>query len=349
MKLAWFRRIAVLALLFEAATAEAQNVTDVTVELTGRLQYQFNTTSVAAEPASTFETRRVRLGVELSVGEWLTGMIEPEYALGNVTLRQTWIDFAFADAVALRAGQMKKPFSLIQLTSSTQWEPIERGVRIRGLDDALDLPIVGEEQAILDALDYMSYDMGVALHGAVGPLGYEAGIYNGAGADARDRNNDKALAARLTYALPLDLPIALGAAVSKADLGDLGAEVGGTAYSLDVQAGRFRGNHPHVIAEIVTGDNHSVGDATFLAAQGMIAWFRPVESARIEGFEPVARISWGDPNRDMEDDAGTLLTPGINLYFHGRNRLMFNWDVFLPQADGIDRQHAWRAQAQLHF
>lgn len=349
MSFTWFRRIAVLALVFDAAAAEAQSVTDVTVELGGRLQYQFNTTSVDGEPASTFETRRVRIGVDLTVGDWLSGTIEPEYALGNVTLRSAWIDFALAEAVALRAGQMKKPFSLIQLTSSTQWEPIERGVRIRGLDDALDTPIIGEEQAILDALGYMSYDMGVALHGAVGSLGYEAGVFNGVGADERDGNDDKALAARLTYALPTTLPIAVGAAVSRADVGDVGAEIGGTAYSLDVQAGRFRGAHPHVIAEIVTGDNYTASDASFLAAQGMIAWFHPVEGARIEGFEPVARVSWGDPNGDVEGDAGTLLTPGINLYFHGRNRLMFNWDVFLSQADGVERQHAMRAQAQLHF
>jgi hypothetical protein len=44
-----------------------------------------------------------------------------------------------------------------------------------------------------------------------------------------------------------------------------------------------------------------------------------------------------------------LLTPGLNLHFHGRNQLMLNWDWYLPQGDVFDTHHALRAQAQLYF
>jgi hypothetical protein len=44
----------------------------------------------------------------------------------------------------------------------------------------------------------------------------------------------------------------------------------------------------------------------------------------------VARVSWGDPDGAVEGDEGVLLTPGFNVYFAGRNRLMLNWDVFVP-------------------
>jgi hypothetical protein len=38
----------------------------------------------------------------------------------------------------------------------------------------------------------------------------------------------------------------------------------------------------------------------------------------------------------------------VNLYFFGRNRLMFNWDVFLA-GDRFENENALRAQAQFYF
>src|SRR5690606_32122029 len=98
-----------------AGPVHAQSV-PITVELTGRMQFQWNTTSVEdhdiGEPiaSSTFETRRVRLGVNVAVGDWIRGFIEPEYALGNVQLRQAWMALDIDPALILRAGQVKKPF-----------------------------------------------------------------------------------------------------------------------------------------------------------------------------------------------------------------------------------------------
>ncbi len=102
-----------------------------------------------------------------------------------------------------------------------------------------------------------------------------------------------------------------------------------------------------MIGEVVTGSTLVVDDS-FLAAQGVASYFHPV-GARVDGVEPVARVSWGDARRDVEGDAGLLLTPGVNLYFFGRNRLMLNWDIFVPEGDRFETTHALRAQAQVHF
>lgn len=96
------------------------------------------------------------------------------------------------------------------------------------------------------------------------------------------------------------------------------------------------------------GENLAV-DERFIAAQLIAAVYRPLAQGRIEGIEPLARVSWGDPSRDRSGDEGLLLTPGLNLYLPGLNRLMVNWDVYLPRGSGLETAHAFRAQAQIAF
>src|SRR5215211_9119533 len=123
--------------------AAAQDRPPVTVSLHGRMQFQWNTTSVDTVeagtpttpiPWSTFETRRVRLEADVAVEEWIRGLVEVDFALGQLVLKQVWMALQFDPAFVIRAGQFKKPFSLIELKSSTQNAIIERGLRIRNLE-----------------------------------------------------------------------------------------------------------------------------------------------------------------------------------------------------------------------
>jgi hypothetical protein len=341
---------------------------DVQVRLTGRLQYQFNTTSVdegelgESIAASTFETRRVRIGVNLSYAGWITSLIEPEFALGRLQVRQAWMNLGIDPRFELQFGQFKKPFSLWQLTSSTTHPLIERAVRIRGLHDAygaIDAAgtpvlgqmdgtvILGEEQELLDRMGYDSYDMGAVAHGRLGRFEYTAGVFNGTGSDTRDETDGKGLAARVTMRLPTEAPLTVGLGVSHQEISLEEGTSDGTAYEADMEFGEFRRQGLHVLAEAVTGTNLAV-DERFRGAQAMISWFAPT-SGRIEGVEPVGRLSWGDPNVEVEGDEGLLVTPGINLYFMARTRLMLNWDVFVPADDRFETVHALRAQAQVAF
>ena len=341
----------------------------VKLTFTGRMQFQYNTTSVAlaeeASPAgSTFETRRVRLAASFVIDDWITGMVEPDFALGRLQIRQAWMELGFHPAFGLRAGQWKKPFSLIQLTSSTQTPMIERTVRIRGLDAALEetapagtltqfrgTTLLGEEQELLEVLGYDSYDMGAAVRGKVSRFGYEVGVFNGTGSDRRDENGGKTIAGRATYAVPVSVPVTLGVAVSRRDYPeetDAGIETEyGTAFEADLEVGAYRRPGVWLLAEYATGSN--LVDDDFRGAQAVATYYVPTGHERIEGVEPVFRWSYGDPNTSVEDDAGMLLTPGLNFHFHGRNKLMLNWDWYLPQGDVFANENAFRAQVQLAF
>lgn len=348
-----------------AVPAGAQQVRadDLVLDFTGRVQFQYNTTSVdeavlgfgADEPATAiFETRRMRLGAEMEYREWITGKVEVDFAGSTASLKDGWLNLGFDRALQLRAGQFKKPFSLVELTSSTKVPVIERGLRIRGLDDAVDAAggaAAGEQYWLLSEGGYADRDIGIMVHGAFGRLGYEVGTFTGEGANRSEELGSKAYAGRLTYAVVE--PLTLGAAVSMRPTGVQAAdgEVDGTAWSVDAEWGEFRGGGLWLIAELTGGDNAVLAGAdtpAMLGAQAMAAWFLPLEG-RIDGWEPALRLSWGDPDTDAADDEGMLVTPGLNLYFGGRNRLMVNGDIYLPGQAGLDAQYAARAQLQVYF
>jgi len=358
--------VLVLGLILVAAPLGAQSAARVTFG--GRAHFQWSTTSVDPGDAgsdspvasSTFETRRVRLSADVAVGDWIRGRVEPEFTLGQLDLKQAWMSFMLDSAFVVRAGQFKKPFGAINLQSSAELPVIERGVRIRGLEGALaassetsygelhDDMLVGEQHALLDGQMYAGYDQGVVLEGERGAVAWSAGAFNGSGPDTRDGNDAKSFAGRATVVVG---PMTLGGAYSHRELNWPTASAAdtrsGSAFAVDAELGGFR-RGLWLIAEAAAGDNLAT-EESFRAAHVIVAWFRRTGSARVEGVEPVARVSWGDPDDTVDGDAGVLLTPGVNLYFAGRNRFMLNWDVYVPQADDAATRHALRAQFNLHF
>jgi hypothetical protein len=283
--------------------------------------------------------------------------------MGRLTLRSAWVAFELDSALVVRAGQMKKPFGVMWLTSGTTTPVIERGVRIRGLTDALraadegtlavlrDELVVGEHYALLDVQRYTAYDMGLMLEGRRGSLAWAGGVFNGGGADTRAENAGVSGAARVTWQAPVRAPLTLGAGWSRRVMNwprAVDAETrAGNAFEVDVELGGFR-RGLWVLGEVATGDQLAA-QQRFVGAQLITAYYMGGGTGRVEGWEPVARVSYGDPDRSVAGDEGVLLTPGVNLYFVGRNRLMLNWDLYLPAGDRFDAQHALRAQVNLYY
>ncbi|MEX2281704.1 MAG: porin [Gemmatimonadota bacterium] len=370
----------VLALgISSGVTAQTIEAGALKLKLGGRVQAQFSTTSVdeselieagrrpsAPIPSSMFETRRIRLQTDLEYGDMITGKIELEFGMARVQVRETYFNMRLDPAFQFRFGQWKKPFSQLQLTSSSRWLLIERGVRIRGLNEALlaedaDTSVLtifrgnvvpGEHHDILERFGYLAYDLGAAVHGTIGNFGYQVGAFNGEGADANDQTNGKSFAARATYKLLESTPLTFGAGVSTREIRLTSNPTiqtrDGTAFEIDLELGDFRRKGLHIQAEATTGTNLAV-DETFKAAQLVAGWFQPVSGKKFEGWELAGRASWGDPIDDLDGDEGLLVTPGFNIYFTGRNRFMVNWDVYMPRGGTFENLHAFRAQAQVYF
>lgn len=359
------RRAAIWVLLILLAWpggARAQGIRagPAVLDFTGRAQLQLHTTSIGEaelgpeRPVATlaFETRRVRFGVDLAFEEWITASIEAELAGAAPRLTDGFVDLALAESFALRAGQFKKPFGLFELTSNTTIPMVERAARLRGLGDYLATP-AGDPHFLLAAGGYVGRDIGVMAHGAAGRIGYAAGIFNGSGPNAREQLGSKAVAARVTLLAAERLT--LGAGVSRQPTalpGAGGEELVGTAWSVDASYGAFRAPGPRVMAELMRGDDPLLAAAgalpPMLGVHAAAGWFVP-RTGRVEGLEPALRLAWGDPDRGRADDEGLLVTPGVNFYFTGRNRLMVNADFYLPAQDALEMQYGLVAQLQVHF
>ena len=87
----------------------------------------------------------------------------------------------------------------------------------------------------------------------------------------------------------------------------------------------------------------------FFAGQAIAAVFTPVSGHRIEGWEVAGRVGYGNPRRGIIGDEAWLLTPGVNMYFSGRNRLMLNLDVYVPTGAGFTTEYVVRSQAQIYY
>ena len=370
----------VVSLMGTQAKAQTIDAGDIKLRLLGRVQTQFSTTSVeeaeliaagrapaTAIPASMFETRRIRFGAEVEYKKWLVGKIETELGMARLQIRDAFMNMNFDPRLQLRVGQFKKPFSMLQLTSSAVWPVIERGVRIRGLAESLTyqdslagdarvlqnfrgVTVIGEEQDLLENFLYQNFDLGAMVHGRLAGLGYSIGVFNGAGWDRPDDTDEKSYAGRLTYKVAE--AVTVGGAVSYREFRVTNRPSietrDGTAFEADLEIGAFRKEGLHLLSEVAIGDNLQQPDEQFLGAQAILAYFKPLNGEKVEGLELAGRISYGDPRRDTDLDEGILLTPGVNIYFSGRNRLMLNWDLFMG-GDRFRNQHALRAQAQFHF
>ena len=333
-------------------------------------QFQYSTTSVDEDdgvrvPSSTFEFRRIRTYFDIRITDWITGAVESDIGMGKLSVRKAYMDLAFSDAFALKLGQDKKPFSLMELTSSSKFPMIEQNTRLRGLGAALSNadtlgafltefrgnPLIPEEQSIIDALQYKAYELGATAHGRVGRFGYDVGVYNGTGIDQLDDNGSKSFAGRATYTLPLAKPLTLGAGASYRELNfPLAADSttrDGTAFEGDIEYGGFRLPGFWVLAEAATGSNMATEDR-FIGGTGIVTYFIPTKG-RVEGIEPVFRAGWADPNDALDEDDALLLVPGFNVFFTGRNKLSLNWEIFKPSSSAFKTYHALRAQAQLYM
>lgn len=353
-----------LSLLTGPVPAVAQSGEGVTIRsraveirLSGRVHEQFNTTSADGEAASEFLILRARPELEVVVNDFIEGKLTVDFGEGEVDLKDAYLTLNFDPAFEVTLGQFKRPFDLFELTSSTQILVIERTGKIRGTE-------VSSLSRFTERLRYSDRDIGVRIsgHDRRSVVKWAAAVTNGNGANAEDADGVKALQARVGVS-PVDrltvwgnlsaTPFATETAGGRPDRqGDHDQAV---AFQFDAEWGNFdRGLH--IQAGIVGGDNWRRVEGTtadvpqFLAWQVMGTYKIPVQGKRFVGaVEPLLRVSQGNPDTDVADDGGILLTPGFVVHFVGRNKIALNLDVWNPEDDALDAEASFKAQAYLHF
>lgn len=325
----------------------------VSVRLSGLIHSQFNSTSVDGEPGTEFLIRRARLSAEIRFNEYLSAKVEPDFGEGKMTLKDAWVRLSFGPEFRATFGQFKRPFDLFELTSSTRILVVERAGGVRGVDTCTGTGGVCSLSRFTETLHYADRDIGIMLHGnlAAGRLSYAASVTNGTGANADDENGNKSFSGRVGFELTSDVVISANVGVHDYVHPTSGTDRFAMAFGGDVEIGNFTSG-PHLQLGIVGGGNwrNPVGTlaaATFLTAQGILTYKIRVASPVVTAVEPVGRVSWGDPDTDVDDDAGLLFTPGLALHFGGRNSIAFNLDIWSPAQ--ADTEYSFKAQSFFHF
>lgn len=370
-----------LLTLGTAADLRAQGGEGVTVrsravEMTigGRVQQQLNTSTVDGVAASEFLIRRARPELDIVIDALVEGKLNVDFGEGEVALKDAFLKLSFDPAFELTLGQFKRPFDLFELTSSTQILVVERTGGVRGTDDLVEAAFPGRRIGSLapfslsrftERLRYSDRDIGVQVEGRDRTQRFQwaAALTNGNGANAEDTDGVKAYQLRFGVSPIADLTVWAGAsgtpfAVDTTAAGEpdeMGAHEHAVAFQVDAEWGNFdRGWH--VQAGVAAGDNWIPVEGTDAEVPRFVAWQAigtykvPVRGHRfVQAWEPVLRLSWGDPDTDVEDDGGLLVTPGFVLYFAGRNKIALNYDIWSPQASALDTESSFKAQAYLHF
>jgi hypothetical protein len=319
-----------------------------TITFGGRLHTQYSLSSIDGAD-NDFFTRRARMIAEVRINDFLSGRVQPDFAGGAVALKDAFVTFAFADALELTFGQFKRSFDIFGLASSTDLSLIERDGRVEGLSTCSGVGSICSYSRFTERLGYSDRDMGVRVSGASGRLSYQASLTNGTGGDAPDENDAKSMSGRVTVDATEDLRVS--GQVGLHDYVDAVGNATALAFGGDVELGTWR-DGLHVQAAVVAGDNWQALDAqldpaTFLTFQGVASYYHPLGGGRLAGVEPVARISYGDPDTATDDDGGLLITPGVMLYVQGRNRIGVNLDYYAPEAG--DGELSLKIQSFLYF
>ncbi|MGD2044614.1 MAG: porin [Gemmatimonadota bacterium] len=348
------RRLGFIALaLILAVPTSARAQLEVTgrgasVRIGGLVQPQYSMSSVDGAD-NDFMLRRARLRADATVNDFLGGRVLTEFGGGGGRILDAYVSMDFSEAFTAEIGQFKRAFDLFELPSPADLPEIEKDGRIEGFSPCPDIGSNCAYSRFTEQLGYAGRDIGVRVGGTVGQVTYLASVTNGPGLNTPDQNDAKSFSGRATIAVNEDLRI--GGQLAIHDYVDPDGNANAFAFGGDVELGTFR-DGLHVRGALVAGDNwQNLGagfdPATFLTLQGIVTYFYPQDGDRLTGIEPLARLSYGDPDTDTDDDGGLLFTPGVMFYVMGRNRIGANLDIYSPQTG--DKEFALQVQTTLYY
>jgi hypothetical protein len=347
-----FGAAAVALVLLVPTAAQAQfrvSGRGATLTVGGLVQPQYSLSSIDGA-TNDFRVSRARLRAEVSVNDFLGGRVLTEFGGGSGRILDAYLQLDFSEGFVASVGQFKRAFDLFELPSPADLPEIEKDGRIEGYGACPAVGSLCSYHRLTGQLMYAGRDIGVRVAGASGSVSYMATFTNGTGLNTTDENGRKSASGRATFAVNEDVRVS--GQVALHDYVDPAGNQNALAFGGDVELGTWR-DGLHVRGAIVAGDNWQILEAgtfdpaTFLSFQGIATYYFPHDGERLVGIEPLARLSFGDPDTDVDDDGGLLFTPGVMFYISGRNRIGANLDIYSPQTG--DKEFSLQVQSTLYY
>ncbi len=328
------------------------------IQIGGRAHAQYAASSVGSVN-NDFFLRRVRLIADISLNDFIAARVQPDFARGKIALQDVYVRLGFSSKFRVSVGQFKRAFDIFELSSSTDLSIIERDARVEGASGCAGVSGICSYSRLIQKLKYSERDQGIKIDGSLGRTSYQFTLTNGTGINVSDENDAKSYSGRLslaasdkvTFSAQLGVHDYLYPSVHmRTERGAHTKTARGVAWGADVEFGTWR-DGSHIQASVIRGDNWKSLDshnneATFLTTQ-IVASYYSEKSGRLAGIEPLLRLSFGDPDTALGENAGTVVTPGLMFYLHGKSKIGANLDVYSPESG--DTALSFKVQTYLYF
>jgi len=322
-------RLSVLAAIFllgaiGSSAQEAKETPAVTaakaLQLSGYTQFLYTTQDAGLDG---FSIRRMRLSLSGDMLKNVRTKLEVD-AVKSPILLEGLVEFAFHEAASLRIGQFKVPFSQESVTSDADLETINRSQPVLKLSPGQDIGASGR-------------DIGAVVFGKTSILEYTVGVFNGAGINKTDTNEQKDWAGRIV--------------VHPASFLAFGVSVYDGKHSPSTNVQAEKRDRAGLEMAVLTGPVSFRGEY-IRASDGSIlkeGWYLQggyfLMPKKLQGVIKVDSF-----NPDMKADLVRVnqWTAGLNWHLSGRTKLMVNIEVY-KNASGKTTNTAFLAQFQAGF
>lgn len=328
------------------------------IQVGGRVHAQYATSSVG-DADNDFFLRRVRLIADITLNDFVTARVQPDFARGKIALQDVYVRLGSSSKFRVWVGQFKRAFDIFELSSSTDLSIIERDARVEGVSECSGVSGICSYSRLTEKLKYAERDQGIKIDGSSGRMSYQFTLTNGTGINVSDENDAKSYSGRLSFTASDKVTFSAQVGVhdylfplvaTRTERGVDMKTARGVAWGADLEFGTWR-DGAHIQASVIRGDNwksldSNQNEATFLTTQ-IVASYYSEKSGRLAGIEPLLRLSFGDPDTAVGKNAGTVVTPGLMFYLQGKSKIGANLDVYSPQSG--DTALSFKVQTYLYF
>ncbi|WP_420449252.1 porin [Candidatus Palauibacter sp.] len=297
------------------------------VTIGARIQAQFEASSVDDTPSSFF-IRRAWVTMDGRLNDLVAA--RAQYDIDGSTVLEAYLELTASEALQVQLGQFKKGISEFWLVPNAWLPIIERDARVTGVDHCPGVGSVCSFGRLTGALGLDNYEPGILAQGRFGErFGYRFTLTNGEGIGYRDVNRGKSASGRFSVFPAAGSRVSAYLALDET-LDSHGETMGLPAYGAEVEIGTWL-DGPHLMVNALRGRNWKLDDdAKFSALQLMAFWYFPLApESHFAAVEPMVRVSWVDSGAEDPDKVtGTVVTPGVMVYFVGRNGISTNVDFY---------------------
>jgi hypothetical protein len=255
-------------------------------------------------------------------------------------LHEYYAEYAFADALKLRVGQYKQPFTLESVMSPTILNNISYDLSVLYMAGIATEPCqgnhVGRDAGIMltgDAVSYKTWKL----------LNYSIGVFNGPGMNQKENNTQKDVIGMLNVTplkgLMFSSSFILGTGHAQAD-----SPYGAFKAGEDYKRNRWAAGIELKTVPLYVRSEYMAGNDGGIHSRG---YYADVEAHVLPKFDIVADYDYLKKNNDLDGSVVRTYMAGFQYWVYKRCRILSQYVRTQPKTGSFT--NAWITQFQIGF